>query len=337
MRLRGALLGAGNIALKGHAPQWTGDAWLQRETEIVAIADLSPANLEKAGALFPQARTYLSAEELIEREQLDFLDVCTPPFTRRSIVERATSRGLHLLCEKPLASALPEAEQIARAVRAAGVVFQPCHQYHHAPQWQTLRDLLPRLGRIYLAEYEVNRLRADQGNSNWQPGWRTDRRLSGGGILVDHGAHIFYQLRSALGEPERVQATVRTLRHHDYGVEDTAFVTLDYGDGLAHVRLNWTARRREIRFRFVGELGDVVGDERGLRIEVGGVSEEITFAGGMSKDSSHSEWYRPLLRAFSTRVRVGDSDTSALDEAVYVTRLISRAYESSEAGRVLEF
>ena len=50
---------------------------------------------------------------------------------------------------------------------------------------------------------------------------------SGGGILVDHGAHIFYQLRALLGEPKTVQATVRTLQHHSYRVEDTALVVLD--------------------------------------------------------------------------------------------------------------
>ena len=335
MRLRGALLGAGNIGLRGHAPQWAGDEWLRREAEIVAVADLSTANLDAARRLFPEARGYRSALELLEHEELDFCDICTPPFTRRSLIETAAGRGLHLVCEKPLAPALDDAQHIARAVRQAGVVFHPCHQYHHAPQWRTVRSLLPRLGRIYLAEYEVHRIRADQGNPNWQPDWRTDRRLSGGGILVDHGSHIFYQLRVARGEPATVQATVRRLRHKDYGVEDTAFVTLDYGDGLAHVRLNWAARRREIRFRFVGEAGEIVGDEKGLRLEVGGTVEQVPFAEGMSGDSSHSEWYGPLLRAFSTRVRTRDRSTQALDEAVYVTRLITRAYESSEKGRAL--
>ena len=335
MKLRGAVLGAGNIALRGHAPQWIGDETLRAQADIVAIADLSLANREAAASLFPRARRYADAFELLQGEQLDFCDICTPPHTHRPLVEAAAARGLHLLCEKPLAPSLDEALRIARAVRQAEVVFHPCHQYLHAPQWQAVSRLLPRLGRVYLAEYDVNRTRADQGNPHWRPAWRTDRRLAGGGILVDHGAHIFYQLRSVLGHPAQVQATVRTLRHRDYDVEDTAFVTLDYGDCLAHVRLYWAARRRQIRFRVLGEEGELMGDETGLRIESGGVDEQIAFPAGLSTGSSHCEWYGPLLRDFAARVRAGDRSTGALDEAVHVTQLIARAYESSEEGRAL--
>ncbi|HKN46674.1 MAG TPA: hypothetical protein VJ144_01780, partial [Candidatus Polarisedimenticolia bacterium] len=75
MTLRGALLGAGNIALHGHAPQWTRDAALRREVEIVAVADLSPANREAARALFPAARICARAEDILESQALDFCDI----------------------------------------------------------------------------------------------------------------------------------------------------------------------------------------------------------------------------------------------------------------------
>lgn len=333
MKLRGALLGTGNIALKGHAPQWANDEQLRDEIEIVAVADLSPSNREAALAFFPRARAYPSAEELLREERLDFCDVCTPPFTHRSLVEFAAERRVNLLCEKPLAPSLEDAIAIARAVREAEVVFQPCHQYHYSPQWQAVKRLLPRLGRVYLADYQVHRLAANEGNPHWTPRWRTDRVLAGGGILVDHGAHIFYQLRSVLGEPRTVQATVRRLLHAGYEVEDTAFVTLDFGGSLAKVSLTWAARRREILFHFVGERGEIVGNEDHLRVHADTI-EEFTFE-GMSRDSSHSEWYAPLLREFTHRVRTGQRGTVALEEAVFVTRLITRAYESSRGGRTL--
>ena len=334
LTLRGALLGAGNIALHGHAPQWTRDEDLRREVEIVAVADLSPANREAARALFPAARICARAEDILESEALDFCDICTPPFTHRALVEQAASRGVHVLCEKPLAPTVEDTEQIARAVRAARVVFQPCHQYRHSPQWEAVSRLLPRIGRVYFVEYEVQRTQAGEGNPNWSPAWRTDRDFAGGGILVDHGAHIFYQLRAILGEPETVQATVRTLQHRSYRVEDTALVVLDFGGCLAQVSLTWAARRRGIRFRFVGERGEIVGDEQSLTLH-GETSEDIRFADGMSQDSNHSEWYAPLFRQFAERVRTRDHGLGPLDEALYVTRLIARAYESSREGRAL--
>src|SRR5439155_461479 len=180
---------------------------LLSEVELVAVADLSPANREAARALFPAARICARAEDILESQALDFCDICTPPFTHRALVEQAASRGVHVLCEKPLAPTVEDTEQIARAVRAGRVVFQPCHQYRHSPQWEAVSRLLPRIGRVYFVEYEVQRTQAGEGNPNWSPAWRTDRDFAGGGILVDHGAHIFYQLRAILGEPETVQAT----------------------------------------------------------------------------------------------------------------------------------
>ena len=334
MRLRGALLGAGNIALRGHAPQWTAAPGLADEVEIVAVADLSPENREAARRAFPGARLYSNADALLDAETLDFCDICTPPATHRALVEKASARGVHLLCEKPIAHTLEDALRIEQAVRAAGVVFQPCHQYHFSPQWQIVRDLLPRLGHVHLVEYHVHRLAANEGNPNWDPRWRTDREQGGGGILVDHGAHIFYQLRAALGEPRAVQATVRTLLHRGYEVEDTALVTLEFADRLAQVSLTWAARSREIQFRFVGERGEITGDESHVTLRADRV-EEIPMPDGMSRDSSHSEWYQPLLRNFAQRVRFRDPCTAPLEEALYVTRLIARAYESCEEGRAL--
>jgi glycosyltransferase AglD len=334
VKLRGALLGAGNIALRGHAPQWTGDARLAAEVDIVAVADLSAVNLAAAANAFPGARPYTHTDVLLANEALDFCDVCTPPFTHRALVEAAAARGVHVVCEKPIATTLPDAEAMAHAVCSAGIVFVPCHQYHHSPQWQAVTRLLPRIGRIHLVEYEVHRTEANPGNPNWAPSWRTDRALAGGGILFDHGAHIFYQLRSVLGEPAAVQATVRTLHHADYGVEDSAFVVLDYGDRLAEVRLTWAARRRSIRFHFVGADGELLGDDQCVTVQAA-TTEEVSFAHGMSQGSSHSEWYAPLMHDFVGRVRRGDASTGPLEEALYVTRLITRAYESSEQGRAL--
>ncbi len=334
MKLRGALLGAGNIALRGHGPQWSGDPRLREDVEIVAIADLSSSNLQAAREMFPKAALYERAEELLEQETLDFCDICTPPFTHRALIEDAAERGIDIVCEKPLAPTLADAERIADVVHATGIVFQPCHQYHCSPQWLAVRSLLPRIGRVYFAEYEVARMGANEGNPNWAPTWRTDQKYSGGGILVDHGAHIFYQLRAALGEPRTVQATVRTLQHLAYRVEDTALVVLDFGECLAHVSLTWAARRREIQFRFVGERGEIVGDDTSVRLRAD-TNEEIDFANGMSGNSSHSEWYAPMFQDFVARVRAERPTGEPLEEAVYVTRLITRAYESSLEGRKL--
>src|SRR5437867_2662290 len=146
---------------------------------MVAVADLCASNLDAARTLFPPARAYGRAEDLLAGERLDFCDICTPPATHRALIEAAAHRGVHLLCEKPLASTLADALQIEGAVRRAGVIFQPCHQYRYSPQWQAVTQLLPRIGRVYLADYQVHRLAAGEGNPHWEPRWRTDSSLAG--------------------------------------------------------------------------------------------------------------------------------------------------------------
>jgi predicted dehydrogenase len=333
--LRGALLGAGNIALRGHGPQWATPE-LRERAPIVAIADLSPSNREQIQALFPDARLYEDARELLARETLDFVDICTPPFTHRALVEEAAGRGVHVICEKPLALKLEDGLALAAAVRRAGVVFQPCHQYHYSPQWLAVRGFLPRIGRVYWASWEVQRMEANDGNANWNPAWRTDPALAGGGIVLDHGVHISYQLRAALGEPLSVQASVRTLRH-SYGVEDSAFMTLEYERAVAQVRLTWAARHREVRFHFIGETGEIVGDDHSVVVNAGGVREEAAFGEGISGNSSHSEWYGPLFREFLRRVEVREPSSEGLEEALYTMRLVARTYEASRSGAKVSF
>ena len=211
----------------------------------MAVADLSPANLEAAPRA-PAAGALLRPGGGAARARgLDFCDICTPPFTHRPLVEAAAARGVHVLCEKPIA-ADPRRRRGDRGERARRRDRASCP----ATSTTTRRSGRPWCGccrgsaAIHLVEYEVLRTEANPGNPNWSPAWRTDPALAGGGILFDHGAHILYQLRSVLGEPAAVQATVRNLCHSGYGVEDSAFVVLDFGDRLAEVRLTWAARRR---------------------------------------------------------------------------------------------
>ena len=75
--MKGAILGVGNVALNGHLP-----GWIERgDVDIVAAADARPDRLEALGQTLPNAKRYDSAEELLARETLDFVDVCTPPAT----------------------------------------------------------------------------------------------------------------------------------------------------------------------------------------------------------------------------------------------------------------
>ncbi|HEX9747566.1 MAG TPA: Gfo/Idh/MocA family oxidoreductase, partial [Methylomirabilota bacterium] len=92
-RLRGAVIGLGNVAVHGHLPGWRQRA----DAVIVAATDLHPARQAECRTALPGARWHDSVESLLAGEDLDFVDVCTPPSSHPALIEAALAHGLHVL------------------------------------------------------------------------------------------------------------------------------------------------------------------------------------------------------------------------------------------------
>ena len=142
--LKGAIVGFGFIAGKGHLPAYLA----RKDVEIVAFADLSPARLDAARALAPKARLYATHEEMLAKERgLDFVDIATPPNAHKEIAIAALRNGAHVLCEKPLTTSVAEALELVRAARKHRRVVFPAHNYKHAPEVKFAVETIER-GRI---------------------------------------------------------------------------------------------------------------------------------------------------------------------------------------------
>src|SRR4051812_16147358 len=108
MKLKGAILGFGNIAELGHWPTYSNSA----EAEIVAVMDPSSKRQKAAKAL--GLRVYATPEDLFQKEKLDFVDICTPPSLHAELVLEALENQCHVLCEKPLALKVSDYEALAK-------------------------------------------------------------------------------------------------------------------------------------------------------------------------------------------------------------------------------
>src|SRR5437764_13860775 len=96
--LRGGIVGLGNVARNGHVPA----GLARKDVRIVAAADIDSGSRGAFSAVAPGVACHDSAEALLERERLDFVDLCTPPASHGAVIRLALDRGLHVLCEKPL-------------------------------------------------------------------------------------------------------------------------------------------------------------------------------------------------------------------------------------------
>jgi predicted dehydrogenase len=333
--LKGAIVGFGFIAGKGHYPAYAA----RTDVEIAAVADVSPARLEAARAVAPKARLYSSWRELLGRETgLDFVDVCTAPDAHAEIALAALARGAHVLCEKPLTTSTAQALELVQAARAHRRVLFPAHNYKHAPvvkfALETIRG--GRLGKIRAVTLNTFRTTHAKGVPEWRTDWRRDRKTSGGGIAMDHGSHSFYLTFAWLGSlPTHVTAKTLTL-DRQWDTEDNLNAVLTFPNGYAHCFLTWTAGVRKVVYSLQGTDGALVIDDDDWELTAGVLSGKPRVEKGNIAshwmDASHTQWFDSLFDQFKAAMQSGDFVGRELREAVACVQIIETCYRSSAEG-----
>jgi len=161
----------------------------------------------------------VSWEETVRRPDIDAVDICTPGDLHRPVALAAAAAGKAVLCEKPLARDLAEAQEMLAAVRKAGVVHMLCHNYRRVPALALARELVggdghgttqddSRIGRIF--HFRAVYLH-DRGIDPKAPRtWRHDKARAGSGALGDLGSHVIDLARFLVGEIAEVSGTLQT-------------------------------------------------------------------------------------------------------------------------------
>jgi len=323
---RGVLLGLGGIARLGHIPAFQSDAAVAARLKIVGLVDASPGAASVAGIPLLS-----SPDQMAALGPIDFVDICTPTATHLPLSLWALSQGYHVLCEKPVAVSRAEAAKLAAAARKAGRVVMPCHQYRYNPAWRRVRHWLDEglIGRWHLAEFRVYRLAADPGADTSAVPWRGRRSEGRGGVLLDHGTHLVYELLDVAGPPSAVHAWTGRLRHGDYDVEDTAQLLFEFPDRLAVMFLTWAARARETEIRFIGDRGSITWSGGTLTLEREGRSESFDYRAELDK-ASYSKWFAGLFQDFAATLDSGDAARHMADIA-QVAAVLEDAYGDAAA------
>jgi len=139
--LRFGVIGCGKVVEELHLPAWQ----TVKEAQLVAICDSSPSRLGAIAQYCPSVARYKCPEELIDvARNLDFVVLATPGITHVDIAEQIIKRGLHLLCEKPLALRLADAEHLYNLAEKFNVVLTPIHNYRYKTNTQRALDTAKR-------------------------------------------------------------------------------------------------------------------------------------------------------------------------------------------------
>src|SRR3989475_1118344 len=219
--LRGAIIGWGNVALAGHLR-----GWLRcRDVEFGGATDGGPAGRAAMEALAPTVTWYAPAESLLARERLDFVDICTPPASHGPLVTATLRSGRHVLCEKPLVIAPEELAPLTTLAGERKRVLHTVHNWHHAPIVKRTAELLSQgaIGEVRRVSWQTLRTKPAAVRDERRVNWRLDPALAGGGVLTDHGWHVFYLVCRWGGEsPTAGGARPQDRRHTAVAVEETA-------------------------------------------------------------------------------------------------------------------
>lgn len=225
--------------------------------------------------------------DVVNRSDIDIIDICTPNDTHAPIAIAAAKAGKHILCEKPMSMTVAEAEEMQAAARKAGVVTMLSYNYRHTPAVQMAKRLIEdgRIGKILTFRgYYLQ----DWGADPKAPlSWRYNKAKAGSGTLGDIGTHIVDAARMLVGEFESVNAIVKTFVHErplpvgrffgqrgeassemgKVDVDDTALTMIKFNNGVhgtIEVTRNAWGHHNQLGFEIHGTLGSIAFDYQRL-------------------------------------------------------------------------
>ena len=257
---------------------------------MLALCGRDPARVSQAATRLGWESTETDWIRLVERDDIDLVDICTPGNTHVDIAVRALDAGKHVLCEKPLANSVAEAEQMAAAAERAaahGVLAMVGFTYRRVPAIALARRLVEQ-GRIG----QVRHVRA-QYLQDWlvDPSspmtWRLEKDKAGSGALGDIGAHVVDLTQYITGdEVDSVNGLLETFVHErPVMAEATGALLGGASDGVGQETGEVTVDDAAVFLaRFSGGAVGVfeatrfaTGRKNAIRIEINGTAGSLAF------------------------------------------------------------
>jgi predicted dehydrogenase len=333
-KIRGAISGFGEVAARAHLPGWR----TRDNINISVVHEPVSERRHEAIRLIKSVRVYDDLGLMLDGEAPDFVDIASPPLLHAESIRAALNSGAHVLVEKPLCLELADFRQLSRLASEKSRVLMCVHNWKYAPPYAVARRAIEqgRLGEIWFIS--IDRMRTEPAGAGGAGGkWRSSR-ASGGGILIDHGWHVFYLMQWLLNgaAPQSISARLGMIGASD--VDDVADMRIVFqGGAIARAHLSWRAPVRRTSALIYGERGILeIEGERVVLTERGGSVEDLSVA-DVADDSYHPAWFGGVADEFERAVTDGPDSSIArenLAQAGSSLCLIASARESAKRGGV---
>jgi predicted dehydrogenase len=287
------VIGCGSIAQESHFPA------IERipSARLVAVADTDESKARLVSQKFKAERWYSDYRQLLQNGEVDAVDICTPTKYHAEIAVAAAQAGKHVLCEKPVALSLAEADRIINACSKNGVKLMVAHSRRFIPRYFIVRKMIMdgKIGTPVWATQLSRRTKAEAGS------WYFDPKMTYGPI-AEVGIHEADLLRWILRDEV---AQVRGIARHtseDSRVYDQIFAALKFRKGMvASFEVGYMLPRAYTQYtslEVLGSSGLIFASDNHMNVVTHGAESGVTYPLAYSDLLSVNSAYENEIAAF---------------------------------------
>ena len=301
--------------------------------QLVACADIEQERAEALAREWPGTEVVLDWRVAVERADVDIVIVATTHDALAEVTLAAVQAEKHVLVEKPASRNVYELDPVIAAARKSKVLVRVGFNHRYHPALIKAREIVAmgEMGELMFVRGRYGH----GGRIGYDKEWRADKKISGGGELIDQGMHLIDLSRTFLGEFEGVKGFAPTY-FWDMEVEDNGFMILTTAKGqCAFLHASWTEWKNTFSFEIYGKnakieisgLGGSYGVEKLIYYKMlpqMGPPEAVSWEYPFPDTSWENEF-----KEFLEDIRIGRKPSAGLEDARSALDIIEKVYKES--------
>ncbi len=326
---KAAIIGAGTIS-DFHVQGWRNIP----DVELSTVVDVNLVLAKEKAAKWEVKNFSSDYKEVLADTSISIVDICLPHQLHHRFTIDALEAGKNVLCEKPIALTLEHAEEIRQAETTSGKLLMIAENWYYIPAITKAYELYKSgiIGEAYNFRANLDfpgERNSKESSGSRNSGWRGDKELCGGGILLDAGIHTLSISRWFMGEPESVTGNFgKQVNELEAGLEDSFSALINFKNkstGLFHFA-EPAGYSGSFDFKILGEKGSIEIDifKELIRVNTGKDVQEFTekAKGGMTEEIEH----------FIKCLKEKKNPVSGSEDQIKSLGLVLAAYESANKG-----
>ncbi len=342
MSVKWGVIGACGIAQRRTIPEGIVPA---KNAELVAIMDVNKEGVKKVAKKYG-VKYYINEKSILKDDEIEAVYIATPTYLHHQQALMAAEMGKHILCEKPMAGSIKEAEEMINISQKTGVKLTFDYMMRYHIYHQKAKEMIDRgiLGKLVMGRAQL---------TCWYPpipkAWRQIPHLGGGGSLIDMGSHCIDLLEMLIGKVVEVSCFTESLVQK-YPVEDTAVAILKFENGALGVIdncFNVPDASSENRLELYGSKGSLLAygtiGQSSTGKMVARIEEEKEYEAEQKREESKEKEivlepvniYQAEIEDFSRCILEDKEPSFTPEQGLHNLKIILACYESAKRGTVI--